>query len=220
MVAVRSNSHPLYALLHDQPNQLQSSYDWRLSMQASVLLKGVGYSEIISDPGDGRILELRPLHADCVAPVRLSDGSIGFDVSDPGATGRRRLSAGDVFAVYDRCDDPCLPRSRISRARETIGTALSTNAHAANLYANSARPSGVLKLAGPLSEEGRQRLKESGNRRKGGPAMQGEPRSWKPASNGSRSLLVPRTLNSSRVRRFRPRKLRGSFAFPDLCSGI
>jgi len=43
--------HPLYRLLHDQPNPWQSSMQWRAMMQAHVDLRGHGYSEVVARGG-------------------------------------------------------------------------------------------------------------------------------------------------------------------------
>src|SRR5262245_41132511 len=95
-----------------------------------------------------------------VIPVRLDSGEVAYDVTVPGGT-RRRVAAGDMLAIYDRVDDPCAPRSRLNRARDTVGAAIAGQEFASSIYRNSARPAGVLLVEGALSEEAQQRLADT-----------------------------------------------------------
>src|ERR1700681_3242097 len=52
-------NHPLFSVLSSQPNDWQTSFEWREMMTAHVLLRGNAYSEIISN-NDGSISQLIP----------------------------------------------------------------------------------------------------------------------------------------------------------------
>ncbi|HLF04974.1 MAG TPA: phage portal protein, partial [Dehalococcoidia bacterium] len=39
-----ARNHPLYDVLHDQPNSWQTSFEWREMMQSHALMRGNGYS--------------------------------------------------------------------------------------------------------------------------------------------------------------------------------
>lgn len=55
--------HPLYGLLHYEPNPEMTSFSWRESLMTNLLLCGNAYSQIIRD-GRGQIIGLYPLLSD------------------------------------------------------------------------------------------------------------------------------------------------------------
>ncbi len=57
----RAPEHPVYRLLHDRPNPEMSSYVWRETTMAHLLLWGAGFSEIERN-GAGDPVALWPLH--------------------------------------------------------------------------------------------------------------------------------------------------------------
>jgi phage portal protein BeeE len=44
---IRATAHPLYTLLHDQPNDFTSSYEFRRDVQVDVLLHGHGFAHLV-----------------------------------------------------------------------------------------------------------------------------------------------------------------------------
>jgi len=70
--------HPLYQVLHDLPNEWQTSFEWREMMTAHTLLRGNAYS-LIERGGDGRVTNLIPLHPDRIKPYRRSNGAIWYE---------------------------------------------------------------------------------------------------------------------------------------------
>jgi HK97 family phage portal protein len=53
-------THPLYTLLHDEPNPEMTSFVFRETLMSHLLLWGNAYAQIIRD-GRGRVLALYPL---------------------------------------------------------------------------------------------------------------------------------------------------------------
>lgn len=149
--------HPLARMIRDGVNERESWPDFVESLVASALLRGNGLSEIVTDDR-GRLRELHGIPWAWVSPRVLTSGRLAFDVTDSyglrGAPGQmRRLLNSEVIHIKDRSDDGLLGRSRLSRARETIGTALAVQLFAASTYANQATPKGVLTFANKLSGE-------------------------------------------------------------------
>jgi HK97 family phage portal protein len=54
-----ASNHPLFSVLSSQPNDWQTSFEWREMMTAHVLLRGNAYSEVYSN-NDGSISQLIP----------------------------------------------------------------------------------------------------------------------------------------------------------------
>lgn len=162
-------SHPLYSILHDQPNKWQTSFEWREMMAAHFALRGACYSEIVSTGGKA-VSELIPLHPDRVNPFRAPDGRMAFEYRPMNGTTRIILQDEMHWMhLLPIGGDPTKPFSPIALAREAIGLSMATEEHASRLFSNGARPSGILKMAGKLKDDqAKKRLKESWQESYGG----------------------------------------------------
>lgn len=155
----RAPEHPLYRVLHDAPNDVQTSLEFREQMQASVLLRGNAYAEIEWDAA-GNVQRLLPIRAQQVSVVRLANGRHAYDVADH--NGRtRRLLPEEVLHLKDRSDNGIVGRSRIAVTREAIGLAMAQHEHGARTFANGTRLSGVLQTPGTLTQDQVERLRAS-----------------------------------------------------------
>lgn len=155
----RAPEHPLYRVLHSQPNASQTALEFREQMQAAVLLRGNAYAEIRSD-ATGTVMALEPLHPDRVTVLKLSNGRVAYDYHDD--MGRpRRLLAEEVLHLKDRTDDGIVGRSRIRVARETLGLAIAQQEHGARTFANGTRLSGVLETPHQMTDPALERLGKS-----------------------------------------------------------
>jgi HK97 family phage portal protein len=158
-------AHPLARLIAQGPNRHQTWPDFVEWLMASVLLRGNGLAEILSD-GRGAVLELRPIPWEWVSVQMLPSGRLAYDVTDMnplyGGSGRsRRLLEGEVLHLKDRSDDGLIGRSRLSRAAEVVGTALAGQEFAGSLMRNGINPSGAILVEGRLTREQSERLRES-----------------------------------------------------------
>lgn len=157
----RAADHPLYAVLHDTPNEFQSALEFREWMQACVLLRGNAYARIVRG-WDGQVRELLPLHPDRVTPLRTTgDYRLAFDYAD--RHGRvTRLLAEEVFHLRHRGnDDAILGISPIAAARDVVDLALAEREHGNATFRNGAKLSGILKFPQKLKPEQRAALKQS-----------------------------------------------------------
>ena len=59
----KAADHPLYFLLHDEPNPEMTSFVFRETLMSHLLIWGNAYAQIIRD-GSGRVLSLYPLLPD------------------------------------------------------------------------------------------------------------------------------------------------------------
>lgn len=155
----RATDHPLYRVLHHQPNELQTALEFREQMTAAVLLWGNGYAQIHTD-GAGNVTELTPIHPCRVTVLKLPNGRIAYDVAED--NGRmRRLLQDECFHLKDRSENGIVGRSRIQIARETIGLAAAQQQHGGKTFANGARLSGVLQTPHQMTATQLQTLAES-----------------------------------------------------------
>ncbi|MCH8054835.1 MAG: phage portal protein, partial [Deltaproteobacteria bacterium] len=66
----RAENHPLFDLLHNQPNPWQTSFEWREMMTSHLALRGNAYNEIIPGPR-GAVDQLIPLNPDRIKIEQL-----------------------------------------------------------------------------------------------------------------------------------------------------
>ena len=153
-------THPVALLFSREPNSLQTPVEFLETMTAHVLLRGNSYAHIIRD-ARGAPAELIPLHPDTVSVLRIPNTRrVVYNVSGPDG-GTRRLVADEILHLKDRSDDGIVGKSRLHRARETFGTAISTERFAANTYRNGATMSGVLAHPEHVGDEALKNIKDS-----------------------------------------------------------
>jgi len=137
------NMHPLYRVLHDQANQIQTSLEFREQLIASCLLTGNGYALKELD-GRGSITELLPLHPSHMRPVRLVNGRVRYEFT-PEHGGTQKFTQDEILHVRYRSTDGYTGLSPISIARQTVGLALAQQSFESAFYRNNATIGGALK---------------------------------------------------------------------------
>ncbi|HLO74865.1 MAG TPA: phage portal protein [Magnetospirillum sp.] len=158
------SNHPLARLIRTGPNPWQSWVDWCEWTAASALLRGNALSEVVTDSA-GAVVALNPIPWEWVSVQLLPTGRLAYDVTEAtgiyGGTGRiRRLLSHEVLHIKDRSDDGMVGRSRLSRAAETVGSALAVQNFAGSMYRNGINPSGAIKLpSGNIGEPVLKRLR-------------------------------------------------------------
>ena len=89
--------HPLYPILHDEPNSEMTSFVWRETMLAHLLLWGNAYCQIIRS-GRSQILGLYPLLPDRMEVDRDSAGTLTYTYST-GSGQTVKLRPEDVLHI-------------------------------------------------------------------------------------------------------------------------
>lgn len=168
----RAKDHPLYRVLHDQPNDLQTALEFREMMQAMVLLRGNAHAEIKRGP-DGQVRSLTPLPGDRVTTLQLENGRLAYDVTD-GKGNVRRLLQEEVFHLRHRSDNGLVGVSPITASRETVQLALAEREHGTATFNNGARLSGILKFPQRLSKDQSDQLRRSWESQHAGGANAGK----------------------------------------------
>ncbi|SFB96491.1 phage portal protein, HK97 family [Polaromonas sp. OV174] len=65
---VRATDHPLYALVHDQPNEYMTAVEWKEAMVVSLTTMGQSYNYVDKFESTGRIISIQPVHKNRVKP--------------------------------------------------------------------------------------------------------------------------------------------------------
>jgi len=154
-----ARDHPLWPLLHDQPNDWQTSVEFFEMLVMSLCLRGNAYAYVLRTNG-GRVVELIPLNPDSVQVERDANYGLSYVVTLAGG-GTETHPARDIFHVRGLTLNGWLGISPISYARESIGLALATEKFGGQLFRNGAKMGGVLEHPGKVSEESYKRLKSS-----------------------------------------------------------
>jgi len=153
----RAPDHPLFLLLHDAPNPEMTSFVFRETLMAHLLLWGNAYAQIIRD-GNGRVLEIYPLLPNRMKVDRDAAGRIVYEYRK-GDGSPVLLRREDVLHIPGLGFDGLIGYSSIAMAKNAVGLALATEEFGATFFSNGANPGGVLESPGVISDP--ERLKES-----------------------------------------------------------
>jgi HK97 family phage portal protein len=153
-----ARGHYLEPLFSSAPNQFQTPMEWIEMMAGHAVLRGNGYSRIISGTR-GFVNELWPLNPDRVTPVLDSRGVLTYEYRNDGGE-IETLAKSDVFHLKG-FGNGLEGLSVVGNARETIGLAMATESYGNRFYRHGVQPSGVLEHPGALSEEAQSRLRSS-----------------------------------------------------------
>ena len=163
--------HPLYFLLHDEPNPEMTSFVFRETLMTHLLLWGNAYAQIIRN-GRGEVVALYPLMADRMYVDRDDKGQLYYEYtlySDDAPTMKGsivRLSPCEVLHIPGLGFDGLVGYSPIAMAKNAIGMAMACEEYGAKFFANGAAPSGVLEHPGTIKDPSR--VRESWQRTFGG----------------------------------------------------
>jgi HK97 family phage portal protein len=164
-----ASDHPLDGILHDTPNDLMTSYEFREVMQSHVCLRGNAYARVRRD-GAGRVVSIEPLHPDRVTVYEASGKPFYSFTHRDGH--RDVMNSDECLHIRGLGPDGIMGYSPITLAREAIGLAVATEAHGSRFFANGARPSGVIESPGSLKPEQIKELKKAWNEAHSGDQQQ------------------------------------------------
>ena len=149
--------HPLYLLLHDEPNPEMSSFVFRETLMTHLLLWGNAYAQIIRN-GKGEVVALYPLMPNKMSVDRDADGRLYYTYQRsseeaPIAEGSKViLSPKDVLHIPGLGFDGLVGYSPIAMAKNAIGLAIATEEYGSKFFANGATPSGILEYPGTVKD--------------------------------------------------------------------
>ena len=163
--------HPLYLLLHDEPNPEMSSFVFRETLMTHLLLWGNAYAQIIRN-GKNEVIALYPLMPNKMEVDRDERGQLYYKYqrsNDEAPTMEGSsviLKPSDVLHIPGLGFDGLVGYSPIAMAKNAIGMAISCEEYGAKFFANGAQPGGVLEHPGTIKDP--QRVRESWQRSFGG----------------------------------------------------
>ena len=156
--------HPLYRLLHDEPNPEMSSFVFRETLMTHLLLWGNAYAQIIRN-GKNEVVALYPLMPNKMSVDRDENGHLyytyyrGPDEAIKNEEYAVKLRPSDVLHIPGLGFDGLVGYSPIAMAKNAIGMAIACEEYGAKFFANGAAPGGVLEHPGTIKDP--QRVRES-----------------------------------------------------------
>jgi len=157
-------AHPLYYLLHDEPNDEMTSFVFRETLMSHLLIYGNAYAQIIRD-GRGRVLSLYPLLPDKMRVDRGTNKQIYYTYSSDN-DGQIPLRHEEVLHIPGLGFDGLVGYSPIAMTKNAVGVAIAAEEYGSKFFANGANPGGVLQHPGQLKDP--ERVRESWNSVYGG----------------------------------------------------
>ena len=152
----RVPQHPLYFLLHDQPNPEMTSFRFRETLMSHILIYGNAYAQIIRN-GRGEIIGLYPLTPDRIKVDRDEHNKLiyiysRYDEANPNIKiqGEIVLKQKDVLHIPGLGFDGLVGYSPIAMAKNALGISLACEEYGASFFANGASPSGILEHPGVI----------------------------------------------------------------------
>lgn len=143
----RDRDHPAARVL-ERPAPWQDAYSFKLNLVLDAIKHGRGMA--VAARGGGQVRELHRIAHGLLRVERDSFTGEPSYVFDPQAGGERRYAWDDVVDIVPVPGESA-PVSLITLAREAIGFAVTLQKHGARLFANGARPSGLLSFDDKLS---------------------------------------------------------------------
>lgn len=159
--------HPLYRILHDEPNPEMTSFVFRETLMTHLLLWGNAYAQIIRN-GKGEVIGLYPLMPNRMTVDRDKSGQIIYQYqmqdsdAHTGKTGYVTLRPSEVLHVPGLGFDGLVGYSPIAMAKNAIGLSIATEEYGARFFANGATPGGILEFPGTVKNP--ESIRESWNK--------------------------------------------------------
>ena len=167
----KAEEHPLFFLLHDEPNPEMTSYVFRETLMTHLLLFGNAYAQILRN-GKGEVLGLYPLMPNRMSVERDDGGRLfyrytRFDTEPPTMNNDQViLTPQEVLHIPGLSYDGLVGFSPIAACRNAVGAGIAAETYSSRFFANGAAPSGVLEHPGLIRNP--EKLRESWNAAYGG----------------------------------------------------
>lgn len=167
----KATDHPLYRVLHDEPNPEMTSFVMREVMLSHLLLWGNSYCQIIRT-GKNHVASLYPLLPDRMEVDRDSQtGALVYTYTTTEGNAVK-LKPSDVLHIPGLGFDGIMGYSPIALEKNAIGLGIAAEEYGSTFFKNGARPSGV--LTHPNTVKDPKRLRENWNATYGGSSNGGK----------------------------------------------
>lgn len=141
-----AEDHPVHRLLYRRPNDMQTAFEFREQIAFHLVLCGNAFV-VKTRASNGELLELLPYEPGAVTVTRNTDGTTSYRVKL--ASGADvPIPAADMWHLRGPSWNGWTGLSGVNLARNALGLALAAEEFGSELFANGARPSGILTTDG------------------------------------------------------------------------
>ncbi|WGL97244.1 phage portal protein [Arsenophonus sp. aPb] len=151
-----ARDHPVFYLLHDEPNEWQTSYKWRETKERHILGWGNGYTWVKRNR-KGEVINLEA----CMpweTTLLNTGGRYTYGVYNE--LGNFAISPHDMIHIRALGNDQRMGLSPIMQHAETVGMGMSGQKYTSAFFGGNARPAGILSVKSELNKDSWSRLKE------------------------------------------------------------
>jgi HK97 family phage portal protein len=156
----RLGNHPILKLLTERPNEAMTPSVYKKLVETNRLQGGNGYALIDRNQKSAMPQQLIPINYQYVTPYIDDNGKLWYVFIHPRTGDIRKIDNFDILHYKAYSEDGINGISVLSRASETINTARAAQTYENKLYTQSARPSGILKVADKVDPEAKKKIKE------------------------------------------------------------
>ena len=165
----RKQGHPVEYVMQVRPNDYQTPYIFKQTMQGALCRWGNAYAEI-QWRADGRPAALHPINPDIVTVEMSPDGEYFYRVQ----TGDKTIRvAWENMLHVKLLGDGLVGKSPVALFRESLGMALAAERAGTTFFGQGMRPGAVLEHPGVLTDEAANRLRRTMEQQAGGSKNQG-----------------------------------------------
>ena len=163
----KATEHPLFWILHDEPNPEMTSFVFRETLMTHLLLWGNAYAQIIRD-GMGRVVALYPLLPNRMTVDRDSDGVLFYeytlrtDEREDAKNETIRFRPWEILHIPALGFDGLIGYSPIAMAKNAIGLAMAAEDYGAKFFAEGGTPKSIITV--PSMVKDRAKLEADLNR--------------------------------------------------------
>ena len=139
----KATEHPLYSILHDEPNPEMTSFVFRETLMGHLLIWGNAYAQVIRN-GKGEVIGLYPLMPDRMTVDRDEKGHLYYEYmvnNDDAPINKKstvKLAPSDVLHIPGLGFDGLVGYSPIAMAKNAIGLAIATEEYGSKFFARVA----------------------------------------------------------------------------------
>lgn len=158
----KATKHPLYSLLHDQPNPDMDSFTWRETAKVHVLGWGNHYSLLKRHPLYDHVIEIYPMEPWRVKPEMVNTPSFGrikLYRYQPFEGPEVYLGTKDVLHIHGLSYNGIVGITPLTWYREQVGLGLAMEEYSARFFSNGMNASGVFTTPQTLKNDTYERLK-------------------------------------------------------------
>ncbi len=188
---------PLYGVLHDSPNEWQTSFEWREMTALHLVFAGNAYSQITRGR-DGNVTELLPLN-----PADIKLEKVGHDIVYKLVRGGEQvpINPKDILHIRGLSWNGFEGLDGVKLARDAIGLSLATEEHGSRQFSNGATIPGILSTEQSLDREQLAILRDSFQQ-----AQQGLANAWNVIITHGGLKYQPTSLNNEQAQFIEVRK--------------